>query len=215
MKNWDEAYKEIGIVQTGMADLIKEAVKLFKKHKVRRVLDLGFGTGRHTVFLAEQGLEVYGMDISEKGKEITEGKLKEKGLKANLQIADMHKLPYQDNFFDAVVAIYVIEHNTLKGLKESIAEIRRALKPGGVLVATLISTKDPRHGTGKEIEPNTFVNFNDPVESDVMHRTSDKKEAKKLFGQFNILKLEEMEGFSPRRKMKTFHWEIIVKKMSN
>lgn len=124
----------------------------------------------------------------------------------------MHDLPFEDSFFDAVIAVYAIEHNTLAGLKKTLSELERVLKPKGILIATLISTKDPRRGAGKEIEPNTFTSLDDPVESDVIHRFSDKKEAKQVFANFDIIKLKERTGYSERRKAKAVHWEITAER---
>jgi len=213
MTNWETAYKKIGEIQTEVVDLVKNSLSLFEDRKVKRVLDLCFGTGRHTIVLAENGFEVYGIDISKTGKEITEKRLKEKNLKnVHLKIADMHDLPFEDNFFDGIVAVYALEHNTLAGLKKTILELDRVLKNNGSLITTLISTNDPRYGRGKEIEPNTFTNIKDPAESDVAHRFSDENEVRELFARFNLIDLKEVSGYSQRRKMKTRHWEIVAKK---
>lgn len=213
MRTWDKTYRERGEVQTWISDLVKEAVKVMKKKKVKKVLDLGFGTGRHTIFLAEKGFGVYGIDISEKGKEITAKKAKEKGLNVHLSIADMKDMPFEDGFFDAIIASYTIEHNTLEGLKKTVSEMERVLKPGGVVAATLISNRDPRYGTGKEIEPGTCTGTTDSEEGDVPHRFSDEKETKELFKNFKLLKLYENKGFSERRKAQSAHWEIIAEKV--
>ncbi len=213
MKDWDKAYREKGEIQTWISDIIKDSVNLFKERNVKRILDLCFGTGRHVVFFAERGFDVYGIDISEKGKEITEKKIKEKGLKANLKIVNMKNLPFDDNFFDAIIAVYSIAHNTLSGLKKTISEMTRVLKPKGIIIATLISTKDPRFGTGKEIEPGTFINIDDPVDSDIPHRFSDENDIKELFSKFNFIMLEERVGHSVRRNAKCTHWEMIAEKI--
>ncbi len=213
MADWDKTYRKKGEIQTGVIDIVKESIEFFRKIKVKKILDLCFGTGRHTIFLAEKGYEVYGIDISKKGKEITEKKAKNKNLKnIHLKIADMHDLPFENNYFDAIVAVYALEHNTLAGVKKTISELTRVLKPKGILVATLISTKDPRCGTGEKIEPNTFKDYHDTTESDVIHRFSDEKEVKELFAKYNLIKLREKHGYSERRKMKSAHWEIIAEK---
>ena len=214
IKDWERAYREKGEIQTWPSDIVKDSVGLLRKKKVKRILDLSFGTGRHTIFLAEKGFDVFGIDISEKGKEITEKKVKEKNLKnVHLKIADMHDMPFENNFFDAAIAIYTLNHNTLAGLEKTISELERILKPKGILIATLISIEDPRYGTGEEIEPNTFTNLEDPTESDVPHRFSDEKEVKELFSKFDLIKLKEEVGYSERRKMKSAHWEITAEKL--
>ncbi|MFH0949397.1 MAG: class I SAM-dependent methyltransferase [Candidatus Aenigmatarchaeota archaeon] len=214
MKDWDSTYKEKGEIQTWVSDIVKNSIELLKKRNAKKVLDLCFGTGRHTVFLAENGFDVYGIDISKTGKAITERKIKEKNLKnIHLKIADMHDIPFDNNFFDAIIAVHALPHNTLVGLKQTISEMERTLKPNGILIATLISTKDPRYDTEKEIEPNTFTGIEDPDESDVPHHFSDKKEVKELFAKFNLIDVKEKAGYSERRKVKIVHWEIIAEKL--
>jgi len=212
-KDWEEAYKKSGEIQTGVPGVVKDSLDFLKKKNAKKVLDLCFGTGRTTIFLAENGFDVYGIDISKTGKKITEKKLKEKNLSAHLEIRDMHKLPYEDNFFDAVLAIYCLEHNKLSGIKEVILELDRVLKPKGILAATLISTKDPRCGMGKKIEHNTFTSIDDPVEKDVIHHFSNRKEIKELFYNFDIINLKERSGYAKRRNMQAIHWEIVLEKL--
>lgn len=43
---------------------VVEALPLFKDHKVKTVLDLGCGMGRHCIYLAAEGFRVIGVDIS-------------------------------------------------------------------------------------------------------------------------------------------------------
>ena len=59
---------------------------------MKRVLDLGCGAGRHTVYLAQEGFEVYTLDISLEGVEHIAQWLTGEGLQANLQQADMTAL---------------------------------------------------------------------------------------------------------------------------
>lgn len=211
MKDWESAYRKKR-VKARVSDIVKESLWLLKKREAKKVLDVGFGVGGHALFLAENGFDVYGIDISKTGKRIAEKKARDKKLSIKLKTADMKKIPFGDSYFDAIIAVYTIPHNTLCGLRRTISEIERVLRPGGILVATLLSKKDPRYGTGEEIEPGTFVKLDDPVESDVPHRFSDDRELNDLFSGFHFIKLRENYGYSDRRKMPAVHWEIAAEK---
>jgi SAM-dependent methyltransferase len=94
------------------------------------VLDLGCGTGRHSVWLAGRGAAVTGVDFSE-------GMLEEARRKAAGTVRflahDLHlPLPFADGTFDRVVSGLVLEH--LQGLDAFFAEARRVLRPGGLAV---------------------------------------------------------------------------------
>ena len=68
---WNEIYKTQGEVQSDVLPTVLTAIELFHKEHVKKVLDLGCGTGRHSILLAEKGFEVTATDISEKGIEVT------------------------------------------------------------------------------------------------------------------------------------------------
>jgi malonyl-CoA O-methyltransferase len=92
------------------------------------VLDLGCGTGRHTVWLAERGAHVTAVDFSE-------GMLAEARGKPGAELVrfvahDLHdRLPFADGAFDLVVSGLVLEH--LGDLPIFFQEARRVLKPDG------------------------------------------------------------------------------------
>jgi len=210
MKDWDDAYKKVGKLLTNVIPLVKESVNILKDRKANKVLDLCFGTGRHTIFLVKHGFEVHGIDISEEAKRITEQACPE----ANLQVGDIHNLPYANSEFDAIIAVHCLHHNTRSGLTKCIDELSRVLKKNGILVMTLVSTKDSRYGKGNEIEPNTFKNPTDLHESDVPHHYSDEKEVDEILTNFKIISKVHHEGFSLRRNVDSIHWYLIVEKSS-
>ncbi|MFH0952184.1 MAG: class I SAM-dependent methyltransferase [Patescibacteria group bacterium] len=181
MKDWNKAYKEKKVLQKPVLPIIEEAVDLFKERKFRKILDLGFGTGRHTIYLAQQGFTVFGVDTSQEGLNITEGRLKMEGLKASLSVHDAGSLPYGINFIDAIVSTYVIHHGSKEDINIYFKEIKRVLKRSGLLVLTLLSTKDGFYGQGKETEKNTFLGVPD-VDSDVLHHLFTKNEVEGYSG---------------------------------
>jgi len=73
--------------------LVIDIVKLLKKRRAVKVLDLGCGAGRHVVYMALQAFEAYGADISETGLKKTNERLKENSLNAFLVKCDMKSLP--------------------------------------------------------------------------------------------------------------------------
>jgi len=56
-KAWDKAFKKEGKIFTKPQEDMPKIVKLFKKSGVKKVLDLGCGSGRHVVYLAKNGLK--------------------------------------------------------------------------------------------------------------------------------------------------------------
>ena len=73
-------------------------------NNVKKVLELGAGHGRDTIFFASNGIEVEALDYCAIAVEILEKKAKEKRLPIKPRIFDVKKnpLPFQDGYFDAI-----------------------------------------------------------------------------------------------------------------
>ena len=95
-----------------------------------KVLDIGCGSGLMLNALEEVG-QTFGMDMSDEAicfsKEIFNGRV-EKGVLPD-------QLPYQDNFFDLITALDVIEH--IDNDIDSIRALRSLLVPGGKCILTV------------------------------------------------------------------------------
>ncbi len=96
-----------------------------------KVLDLGCGTGRFTVPMAEAGAEVTGLDLSGAMLEIARTKLSERGLTADLREGDMARLPFEDGTFDVVTSMLTLMHIPLDAREDVFDEASRVLRPGG------------------------------------------------------------------------------------
>ena len=89
-------------------------------------LDLGCGTGRHTVWLAEAGARVTAVDFS--AGMLAEARRKPGAAEVQFVVHDLHQpLPFADASFDLVVSGLVLEH--LRDLFHFFTEARRVLKP--------------------------------------------------------------------------------------
>lgn len=134
MKQWNKIFKKHGKVFTEIQEDMPRIARIFEKHGVDKVLDLGCGSGRHSVYLAKQGFNVYGIDIAEQGIKIAKQWLKKERLQANLKVGSIYKkLPYKDNFFDAIISTHTIHHARIRNIRKAIQEIERVLKPKGLI----------------------------------------------------------------------------------
>lgn len=142
MKQWDRIFKKEGKIFSKPEKEIVKIVKIFKKRDIQRILDFGCGSGRHIVYFVKKGFDVYGFDITEEGIKITKDWLKKERLKANLKIGSFNrKLPYKDNFFDAVISTNAIHHAKIEDIRKEIKEIERILKPKGLIFITVRKRK--------------------------------------------------------------------------
>jgi SAM-dependent methyltransferase len=99
----------------------------------RRILDAGCGAGPLFEALQDRGAVVTGFDASPGMLAVARRRL---GADADLQVADLAKpLPFADGAFDDVVASLVLHY--LEDWGPPLAELRRVLKPGGRLIASV------------------------------------------------------------------------------
>jgi SAM-dependent methyltransferase len=107
---------------------------LEKIQRTDQVLDMGCGTGRFTVPLAEHAATVTGLDISSHMLTVNGRKLQERGLEARLVEGDMTALPFPDDSFDAVTSMLALMHIPLEDRQQVFTETARVLRPGGRLL---------------------------------------------------------------------------------
>ena len=154
---WDEIFRREGRVFDAPAPVVHHVADVLQEHDCRRVVDLGCGSGRHTVFLGQRGFDVIGIDNSPTALGLTREWLTHEGLRAQLARADMRRpLPLPAACCDGVVSTQVIHHALLAIVRGTARELGRILRPGGVLFVSVPLGTDPED-TFEEVEPGTFV----------------------------------------------------------
>lgn len=128
---WVDWYKQIA-PQKGVRTV---RILLDYKDKKAKVLDLGCGTGLTLSVIAKTFPNSVGCEIGKKEVVATREILKEVGVKIPVILYDGNHLPFADNNFDIVTSVEVYEH--VDKPQVMLKEIKRVLKPGGIL---LIST---------------------------------------------------------------------------
>lgn len=185
---WEEIYRKGDFPALKPHPEIDVIADLFKREKVKRILDLGSGAGRHVIYFAERGYDVYGLDLSPTALEYTIKSLGEKGLTAHVTLHDMVTLPYDDAYFDAVISVKVIHHNRIGDIKKTIQEISRVLRAGGLIWITVPMSRNEPSATQKEIEPGTFMP-SDGRERGLLHHYFKKEELLSTFEGFCVIDL--------------------------
>lgn len=118
-------------------DFLEFAFRSHAVHKVRDVLDVACGSGRHILGLAQRGYDCVGQDYTPEQVQTAKARAKRTGLSVKLVHGDATKLKYEKEF-DAVLAIRILfllpdDESVLTCLRQ----IHRALKPGGIVVCNI------------------------------------------------------------------------------
>lgn len=103
---------------------------LIEAEKSHTTLDLGCGTGISTRELIEMGFDVIGADKDAAMVEVAQ----KHSPSTKFVVATADRLPFSDNEFDIVTAFTAFHWFNNQ---ESLTEIRRVLKPGGIFFAAL------------------------------------------------------------------------------
>ena len=183
-QEWDKIYKEQGEVQFDVLPTVKVAADVFEKNNCMNIMDLGCGTGRHSIYLAQLGFKVYATDISQKGLEITKSKAEKLKL-SNIEFKqhDMRSIPFENDSLDGILCVWTTGHGILEDASGNVNEIYRILRPNGVVVIDYVSIDDENYGKGKEIEKDTFIN-NVKGEENIPHHYFSIDELKELYSNF-------------------------------
>ena len=105
------------------------------------MLDMGCGEGRHSIgALLETSATIVGMDLSFEDLKIAQSRLKdfdtsELSTSCTFGIGNINDIPFEDSSLDAVICSEVLEH--VDSPNESVKELVRVLKPGGVMALSV------------------------------------------------------------------------------
>jgi SAM-dependent methyltransferase len=112
-------------------DLIERMFKLYGQGPVRRVLDLGCGTGGHAVVLASRGYEVVGVDRSPEMLE----RARARGSSARFELGEIGNVEVGEAF-DAVLMMFAVLGYQVGNadVQAALATARRHLRPNGLLL---------------------------------------------------------------------------------
>jgi len=166
---------------------------IYLKRKAR-ILDLGCGGGRNAHYLAQEGCEVHGVDISPSAVDFCQGRLKRFNLSGTFKQGEMTRIPYEDSFFDGIVCVAALDHVTMKGAKKAVKEMRRVKSAE----ATMFITFDPPgrdeeiRGEAEEQEDGSLYFVKGEQKGMLFRRYSDD-EIRNLIGVENIISFEHTD----------------------
>ena len=122
---WDEKYAtDRYVFGKEPIPFLKEHIHLLPKGKV---LDIARGEGRNGVFLATQGFQVTGIDISQAGLAKARRLAEAHHVSIETRVVDLEGITLEQNTYDVIVMSYYMQ-------RDLFPQIKAALKPGGMAV---------------------------------------------------------------------------------
>ena len=135
---------------SGLSRVHQEMIALAGPRDSQRVLDVGCGTGNllRAKGKRHRNVELVGVDPDLKMLARAERKIRRAGLTAQLDRGFAQELAFPDASFDVVFSSLMLHHLETSAKDEMLAEVRRVLRPDGVLVLADAVLHDHGHGHG-------------------------------------------------------------------
>ena len=128
---WDKYYNmEEFLYGTEPIPFLKDNISLLPKNKA---LDLAMGEGRNGVYLATQGFEVLGLDISPIGLNKAQQLAKHFNTTIQTRVVDLENYQLKKNSYDVIICTYYLQRDLFDQIKDS-------LKPGGMVLIETFNT---------------------------------------------------------------------------
>ena len=133
---WERAWNMCKVPYTQLPSLsyLPRIPEELRAKSVKRVLDLGCGSGWLSVYLARQGFEVVGVDVSKQAIALAETWALQEDLKIAFSVADIADLDFAENSFDAVVANSIFEHFPLQVAHKMAEKVHQILGEDGIFI---------------------------------------------------------------------------------
>jgi SAM-dependent methyltransferase len=161
-----------------------------------RVVDIGAGKGRNSVYLAEQGFEVYGLEYIKEaiGVAKTLAKSRDVSNKVHFQLCEMDKpWEFDDEFFDiAVDSFSSIDIETKDGREMCRDEMYRTLKAGGFALVTVVSADDEWEREMIDNHPGPEPNSCIWPQNEKFQKDYDEAELCEFYKMFELVELKKV-----------------------
>ncbi|NPV50648.1 MAG: methyltransferase domain-containing protein [Candidatus Methanofastidiosum sp.] len=155
-ENYAQTY-ETEVFTKGTIGEIDFIEKEIKKDKSKKILDIGCGTGRHSIELAKRGHNVTGIDLSECMLEMAKQKAKVAKVKVEFIKADARYLKFEKEFDLALIlcegGFSLMETDEMNYM--ILQSASRSLKDNGKLILTTLNGLFPLYHSVKD-----FINSN-------------------------------------------------------
>jgi 2-polyprenyl-3-methyl-5-hydroxy-6-metoxy-1,4-benzoquinol methylase len=186
-ENYAQKYEQEVFVKgtKGECDFIEQELKYDKSLKI---IDIGCGTGRHSIELTKRGYSITGIDLSESMLEKAREKAKNQNLEIEFIKLDARNLPYENEFDVAIMlcegAFPLMETDEMN--YEILQGITKSLKIGGRFIFTTLNGLFPLYHSVEKF----LANAAEPENATYHSNTFDLM----TFRDLNITELEDDSG---------------------
>ncbi len=142
LENYDERMRSLERLRYD--ETLSEVVRISMVKEAELILDIGTGTGNLAVKFLEEGCQVIGLDPSIKLLRMAEQKVERWGERFDVRICEnpFLEIPFFDNTFDVIASTYSIHHLTDDAKRLAVTEMKRVVRPDGIIIIGDVMFKD-------------------------------------------------------------------------
>ena len=126
-------FKQVTDFLTDTDTEIRTLDRIFRKHRVKKILDVACGVGRHSIPLALLGYKPVGIDYSKSQIREARKEARRQQVKLTFLLKDANRFSFPDKF-DAAICMWTTIGEEPMVYAKVIANVYRALKKGGIFV---------------------------------------------------------------------------------
>lgn len=195
------------------ADEIIRLKESLDRQKIRDVLDLGCGIGRHAILFAESGFRVTAVDESKKALELLQENTTDKQVDITCIESSYTEEIFPENSFDLVIAYNVLYHGYRESFHKSVRLVYRYLRTGGLFFFTCPTRQDAKHGNGEKMTENTYKPLNSVHPGDI-HYFADERDIADFLRDFAGYTVNREEHYWDNDGVSQFssNWHVLANK---
>lgn len=155
---WNLMYEDKNIFGTGETKLAKYAHDILKKKSVKKILEIGCGQGRDSIFFSQLGYNVNSFDISSNAINFLNDVKKELRIKnLNIKIYDtLNPFDYPSESFDFVYSNLALQFFNIQELEKIFDNIHKVMKKDSSFLFSTKKVGDKYYQFGTKINENAF-----------------------------------------------------------
>jgi ubiquinone/menaquinone biosynthesis C-methylase UbiE len=172
-----------------------------------KILEPGCGSCSNLWMIAKENFDAYGIDLSAASIELGELMLEKWGVKAKLSVGSMTQLPYEENYFDAVVDVFSSNCLNVADFELFLNQLHKVVKPGGKVFSYTPSAASE-----------AFINYQPAEKIDPYTINGIYRESSPYYGNFYTLRFETKEHITALYKQYGFEitgMELITRTYNN
>lgn len=207
---WDEMYQKIGTVwQFEPADSTIFTRNLFAENGIQKILIPGVGYGRNARLFVESGLDITGIEISERAIQMA----RQSGLNFPIHLGSVLQMPFDDVQYDGIYCYALIHLLNQNERRQFLKNCYNQLQPGGRMVFVMVSIAYTKLQNGaKQISHNRCR-----IQNGLEVFFYDQDAVEREFGKFGLVEyceIDEPVKHMPDEAPMKF-WRVVCRKSSN